>query len=284
MVRKGIKRNCYKKGHTKSRSQILQRFTLCLKFLATITFLMTISIIFILVYDFFTQCDFFNTKNLEVKGHQRLSKEDVIELSQIHLEQNILSINLSQARKRLLLHPWISEADVRRELPNGIYVKINEHQPLAILNLGRKFIINVHGTVFKEWKPSDPSNLPVIDGLDFSDLNIPGGEFRSVSFEAVMNVLKVGQNSESILPNKFIKRIHVDREIGITLYALNPIKAIKIGYDNYPGKYEKLKRVFLYMKNKQNFSDYNSINLINLNRIVLNSVHIKLISSGHKEA
>ncbi|MEE8480376.1 MAG: hypothetical protein V3T59_03955, partial [Desulfobacterales bacterium] len=91
----------------------------------------------------------------------------------------------------------------------------------------------------------------------------------------VMNVLQFGQNPESILYNRLIKKIHVDREIGLTLYAFNPIKAIKIGYDNYPGKYDRLKSVFLYLKNKQNFSGFNSIDLINLNRIVLNSVHIE---------
>jgi len=272
---KRIKRNYYINSHAKRRPQLLRRITLCLKIMAAITFVMMMSIIFVLGYDFFTQCDYFMASIIEVKGYKNLSKEEVIEQSQINIGQNILSINLSTARKRLLSHSWISEAEVRRELPNSIYIGIKEHEPLAILDIGRKFIINAHGTVFKEWKPSDPNNLPIINGLDFSDLNVPGGEFRSIPFEAVMNVLQLGRNPESILYNRLIKKIHVDREIGLTLYAFNPIKAIKIGYDNYPGKYDRLKSVFLYLKNKQNFSSFNSIDLINLNRIVLNSVHIE---------
>lgn len=275
MGHKRIKRNYYKNSHAKRRPQLLRRITLCLKIMVAITFVMMMSIIFVLGYDFFTQCDYFSASIIEVKGYKSLSKEEVIEQSQINIGQNILSINLSTARKRLLSHSWISEAEVRRELPNSIYIGIKEHEPLAILDIGRKFIINAHGTVFKEWKPSDTNNLPIINGLDFSDLNVPDGEFRSIPFEAVMNVLQFGQNPESILYNRLIKKIHVDREIGLTLYAFNPIKAIKIGYDNYPGKYDRLKSVFLYLKNKQNFSGFNSIDLINLNRIVLNSVHIE---------
>lgn len=275
MEHKRIKRNYYKNSHAKRRPQLLRRITLCLKIMVAITFVMMMSIIFVLGYDFFTQCDYFSASIIEVKGYKSLSKEEVIEQSQINIGQNILSINLSTARKRLLSHSWISEAEVRRELPNSIYIGIKEHEPLAILDIGRKFIINAHGTVFKEWKPSDTNNLPIINGLDFSDLNVPDGEFRSIPFEAVMNVLQFGQNPESILYNRLIKKIHVDREIGLTLYAFNPIKAIKIGYDNYPGKYDRLKSVFLYLKNKQNFSGFNSIDLINLNRIVLNSVHIE---------
>jgi len=270
-----IKRNYYKNSHAKRRPQLLRRITFCLKIMAAITFVMMMSIIFVLGYDFFTQCDYFRASIIEVKGYKSLSKEEVIEQSQINIGENILSINLSTARKRLLSHSWISEAEVRRELPNSIYIGIKEHEPLAILDIGRKFIINAHGTVFKEWKPSDPNNLPIINGLDFLDLNVPDGEFRSIPFEAVMNVLQLGRNPESILYNRLIKKIHVDREIGLTLYAFNPIKAIKIGYDNYPGKYNRLKSVFLYLKNKQNFSGFNSIDLINLNSIVLNSVHIE---------
>ena len=275
MEHRRIKKNYYKNSHAKRRPQLLRRITLCLKIMAAITFVMMMSIIFVLGYDFFTQCDYFRASIIEVKGYKSLSKEEVIEQSQINIGQNILSINLSTARKRLLSHSWVSEAEVRRELPNSIYIGIKEHEPLAILDIGRKFIINAHGTVFKEWKPSDPNNLPIIKGLDFSDLNVPDGEFRSIPFEAIMNVLQLGQNPESILYNRLIKKIHVDREIGLTLYAFNPIKAIKIGYDNYPGKYDRLKSVFLYLKNKQNFSGINSIDLINLNRIVLNSVHIE---------
>ncbi len=275
MGNRRIKRNYYKNSHTKKRPQLLRRITLCLRIMVAITFVMMMSIIFVLGYDFFTQCDYFRASTIEVKGYKSLSKKEVIEQSQINIGQNILSVNLSTVRKRLLSHSWISEAEVRRELPNSIYIGIKEHEPLAILDIGRKFIINTHGTVFKEWKPSDTNNLPIINGLDFSDLNVPDGEFRSIPFEAVMNVLQFGQNPESILYNRLIKKIHVDREIGLTLYAFNPTKAIKIGYDNYPGKYDRLKSVFLYLKNKQNFSGFNSIDLINLNRIVLNSVHIE---------
>ena len=275
MEHRRIKKNYYKNSHAKRRPQLLRRIILCLKIMAAITFVMMMSIIFVLGYDFFTQCDYFRASTIEVKGYKSLSKKEVIEQSQINIGQNILSVNLSTVRKRLLSHSWISEAEVRRELPNSIYIGIKEHEPLAILDIGRKFIINVHGTVFKEWKPSDTNNLPIINGLDFSDLNVPDGEFHSIPFEAVMNVLQFGQNPESILYNRLIKKIHVDREIGLTLYAFNPTKAIKIGYDNYPGKYDRLKSVFLYLKNKQNFSGFNSIDLINLNRIVLNSVHIE---------
>jgi hypothetical protein len=93
---------------------------------------------------------------------------------------------------------------------------------------------------------------------------------RSNPFDAVMDVLRLGQRAESVLPNKLIRQIMVDREIGITIYGFNKIKEIKLGYENYADKYDLLKKVLLYIKNINNFQDLVSIDLNNFNRAVVN--------------
>ena len=93
---------------------------------------------------------------------------------------------------------------------------------------------------------------------------------RSNPFDAVLDVLRLGQRAESVIPNKMIRQIMVDREIGITIYAFNKIKEIKLGYENYTDKYDLLKKVLLYIKNLNNFQDPVSIDLNNFNRVVVN--------------
>lgn len=275
---KRIRKNHYKSRFNKRRAQVIQSAIFCIKFLAGVGIVTGMSYVFIFCYDFLTQCDFFRAENVIVTGAHRLLPKQVITQARIDPGVNILSINLSLARKRLLAHPWIAEAEVRRELPNRIHIRICEQKPLAILDLGRKFIINSHGEIFKEWVASDPDNLPIISGLEFSDINV-SGKPGSIPFKAVMDVLQLGQKSGSILPNRLIKRIQVDREIGLTLYThddvnANKIKAIKIGYNNYSNKYDKLKEVLFYLKRKRGFSDLDSIDLNNSNRIVVNPVRI----------
>lgn len=258
--------------------------------IAGIAALSFISFVFIFGYDFFTQCDYFRAESLIVAGNNRLSEKQVIKQAQINKRVNVLSVNLSMTRKRLLRHPWIAEAEVARKLPNEIDIRIKEHKPLAILDVGRKFIINIHGEIFKEKSESDPENLPIISGLEFSDLNIPGesylscpkaragGHAHSTPFDAVMTVLQLGQEAESILPNRLIIRIRVDREMGLTIYMPDyempdyesgRVKAIKLGYNDYPDKYDRLKNVLFYLNKKSCFSDFDSIDLNNLNRIVV---------------
>jgi len=280
--RKRIRRNYYKNSAAKRRNKIIQRLIFCIKTTAVVTALLVVSFLFIFSYDFTTQCDYFRADRLVVTGENRLSEKQVLQQAQIKKGINIFSLNLSKTRKRLLAHSWIVEAEVSRELPSGINIRIQEHKPLAILDLGRKFIINTSGEIFKEMAASDPDHLPIISGLQFSDINVRGKPL-SIPFKAVMNVMELGQKSESVLPYKQLKLIQVDREMGLTIYAFDRIKAIKIGYNNYPDKYAKLKNILLYLKKRRRFSHIESIDLNNLNRIVVNPMKRESPAGNHKE-
>ncbi|MBW1822153.1 MAG: FtsQ-type POTRA domain-containing protein [Deltaproteobacteria bacterium] len=240
---------------------------------------------FVLIYDIITQCDYFKAKSLAITGNHMFSDKQIISQADLKKGINIFSVNLSIVEKRLLEHPWIEEAEINRELPSTIKVRIKEYKAVAIVDLGRRFLINNKGEIFKEWSAEVPGALPVINGLRYSDIPITSksrshgsGESdmalsmkeRSNPFDAVMNVLRLGQRAESVLPNKLIRQIMVDREIGITIYAFNKIKEIKLGYDNYADKYDLLKKVLLYIKDIKNFQDLVSIDLNNFNRVVVN--------------
>jgi len=279
---KRIRKNYYKNSGAGKRNKMLKRFVFGLKLTVVGTALVFVSLLFVFSYDFLTQCDYFKAKGLMVVGTHRLTKNQVLEQVNITNGVNIFSVNLSKVRKRLLAHSWIEDAEVRRELPSGINIRIKEQKPVAVLDLGRKFIINTHGEIFKEMDKADHCNLPMISGLEFSDINVKG-ELRSIPFDAVMKILGLGQKSESVLPCGLIKRIHVDREMGLTIYAFDHIGEIKIGYNDYPNKYAMLKEVLFYLKKNGGFSRLESIDLNNLNRIVVNPSKIESAAKGHKE-
>jgi len=279
---KQTRKNYYKGTSIKRRVKILQRFIFCFEMVAVIAVLTVMSLVFILGHDFITQCDYFRADNIVVKGAHRLSKQQILEQANITEGINILSVNLSIIRNTLMAHSWIAEAEVKRELPDIISIRIKEHEPLAILDLGRRFLIDVNGEVFKEWAASDLDVLPIVSGLQFSDLNV-SGESRSTAFNAVMEVLRLGREPDSILPNGRIRKIRVDRQTGLTLYAFDRVRAIKLGYHDYPDKYERLESVLFYLKKKRYFPDFNSIDLNHLDRIVVDLVRDESSAGDHKE-
>jgi len=286
LERKPIRKNYKKDGSARRRAKIMQRVKAGLKFTFVVTALLMTSFMFIFGYDFLTQCEYFRAQSLTVSGTKTLTQAHVLKQARLDTGINILSVNLTTVRKRLLTDSWIAAAEVRRELPSKIHIRITEHQPLAVIDLGRKFLINTHGEIFKEVSAADPANLPTISGLNISDVNATG-ENRGLAFDAVMKVLQLGQKSESVLPNRLIRKIEVDREIGLTIYAPDfesgRAQTIKIGYHDYPIKFSGLKDVMTYLKTKQGVARIDSIDLNDLDRIVVHPAGIESPPNDPKE-
>ncbi len=237
---------------------------------------------FILIHDLVTQCDYFAVKEVAIEGVRRLTHTQVTRQAQVSVGNNILSINLSLARKRLLAHPWIAEAEISRKIPSQLIIRIKEHSALAMVDFGQKFLLNHQGQIFKAFDPADQLHLPVISGLELADLKVfsmtessnpAQTAVDSLPFRAVMQVLDLGKKQGSILPNHMIRKIIVDRQIGLTIYAFDRLKAISLGYSDYLGKYHMLAKLFLYFKRQRNIFDYDRVDLNNLQRIVINPIN-----------
>jgi len=263
---------------------MLGRIILGFKVAAAVAALAAVTGFFILIHEIVTQCDYFATHKITIEGTQRLTHEQVARQARVRIGDNILSINLSLVRKRLLAHQWIAEAEVSREIPSQLIIRVKEHTALAVVDFGQKFLINHQGQIFKPYYPADQDDLPVISGLDLSDLKVfgrlessyPGRtSVDSAPFRAVMQVLKLGQKQVSILPNHLIRQISVDRQIGLTIYAFDRLKAISLGYSDYIAKYHMLARLFSYFKQRRSIFDFDRIDLNNLQRIVVNPIKME---------
>ena len=277
-LRKNVRKNFRKSEKAARRNKFLGGILLSFKVMAAVVALAVVTGFFILVYDLATQCDYFAARRMSIEGTRRLTPEQVARQARVRIGDNILAVNLALVRKRLLAHPWIAEAEVRREIPSRLIIRVKEHDALALVNIGQKFLINHQGQIFKAWEPSDPGNLPVISGLDVSDLTVYGRKQSSeknrapalsAPFKAVMQVLQMGLQQGSILPNRLVRQIKVDRQIGLTLYAFDSIKAINLGYSDYPGKYHVLANLFSYLKRQPSIFDVDRIDLNNLERVVV---------------
>jgi cell division protein FtsQ len=280
--RRKPRKNQRKGKKTEREFKFLGRILLGFKLIVAVAAVVTVSTFFILIHDILTQCDYFKISRLTIEGAQRLSEKEIAQQARVGKGVNILAVNLSLVRKRLLAHPWIAEAGVSREIPSGLTIRIKEHTPLAVVDVGQRFLINHSGKIFKTWDASDPVDLPVVNGLNVLDLppvygqtEPSEGEFargRTAPFKAVMKVLRLGRQQGSILPNRSIRQIQVDRQIGLTLYAFDRVKTINLGYDDYDGKYHMLAKLFSYLKRQRSGSDFDRIDLNNLNRVVVNSL------------
>jgi cell division protein FtsQ len=283
-----VRNKRYRKNQRKESPEVIRAkrvrgVVLFLKITFCIVSVPAMSSLFIFGHDLLTQCKYFESENIIIEGTERLTEIQVKKQAGIEDRINILSFNLSVARKKLLGHPWIEQAQVGREFPNTIFIRITEHKPLAVLDLGEKFILNTKGLIFKKLEPGDPENIPIVSGLSYSDVGTIQ-ESGSIRFTSVMEVLRLGNEPDSIVPNRMIHRINVDRQIGLSLNTSDQEKIIKLGFENYSEKYAQLKKVIFQLKDQYNFNDYNCIDLINPDRIVVYPVKNELEANQKGEA
>ena len=264
-----------------------------------------LSILFIFCHDVVTQCNALKTKTVAVTGNRRLNREEIWQKAGILPGSNILAVNSVAARKRLLAEPWIADAQIRREVPDGIHISIREHRALAVIDLGRKFLLDDAGTIFKEVAPRETNNLPVIEGLRYADIELQpsaGGtglpakqthqqstvDQKSASpFTAVVTVLRLGTPADSVIPNRHLSRIKVDGETGITLQTRKSPKTVKLGFHDYARKYSVLRRLLAYLQQHRpdGWREVEMVDLTNLERIVVEPVYEKGKASetGHRD-
>lgn len=109
----------------------------------------------------------FGLEYLDISGRSNTSEADIF--SSLGLEKNtpIMSIDLNEARERLLAIGWVEDVFVSRQLPNRLQIMIFERTPLALMQTtsGHK-VIDRQGVEITEADPALFSHLPVVSGTD----------------------------------------------------------------------------------------------------------------------
>lgn len=99
------------------------------KLFRTISYIL-LSIVMCLIFIVICMAVFLKIENIEVKGNDRYTPDEIIESSGITTGQNLYAINKNEAKENIYLeYPYISEVVIRRELPSTLHFKVYEEQP-----------------------------------------------------------------------------------------------------------------------------------------------------------
>jgi cell division protein FtsQ len=266
--KKQIRKNRFKKDQGKARQKIVGRLMVGLKLIALIAVLMGFSALFMVGYAAVTHTDYFRIEAIKVSGLSRLTEAAILTQAKIRTGDNLLAVNLGLVRKRLLVHPWIATARVAREIPGTICIEITEHKALAVLDLGRKFLINTNGRVFKECSPGDPQNLPLVSGITYADMSL-GDDALSPAMTAVVQVLQTSQAQNSAIPYAQIQEVTMDPGMGVALTAWQDQRRIKLGFAPFESKYQRIKQLLPYLRHSSTWQGFDAIDANNPDRIVV---------------
>jgi cell division protein FtsQ len=293
-VKKRVRRNYYKNSRAQRIEQFLSHCLMGFKVLLLAGGFAATSLLSILAYDAVTQSAYFEARRITVQGNKELSRDMILQQAGVKLHDNILSVNVSALRSRILVHPWIASAEVARELPDAIHIQVKEHVPIAMIQLDKRYYIGEDGQIFKPVSASDKIDFPLVTGFE-SDLD-RHDPWHSGLFSAVMEVLRLTRLDRDAVTSQSLQRIHVDEEMGLTLYAFVPMShpyveadfaplmgeglekappekpslvTIKIGFGDYESKYDRLGHVMSHLNGQDHPLKFQCIDLTDVDRVVV---------------
>jgi hypothetical protein len=140
---------------------------------------------------------------------------------------------------RLMAHPWIRRASVRREFPRRLVLRVREREPAAILLLDHLYYVDRTGMVFARLGAHDSLDVPFVTGIEAAVL---AGE-RPYPRRAVRQALKLLEFTRAAgLPFR-VSEVHIERGEGITIFPVAPPVALGFGWGHFPAKLVRLARV-----------------------------------------
>jgi len=215
------------------------------------------------IYHRLCQCDFFQITAVRIDGNRMTSKEQIAALSKIDIHSNLLAIDVVQVRSLLESHPWIARADVIRDWPNRLLIHLEEKNPVALLNRASGlFYLDSRGHIIAAASPAQELDFPVITGLENFPFNTAGAAHTPEVLQDVIDLLKLANRNNPILPQQNISEVHVADKGELILYLLDRPFPIYLGSDGkISTRYYRLVKVLRDLYKTREFAEVSYIRL-----------------------
>ena len=185
----------------------------------------------------FSENEYFTIRNLDVQSNGRLRPEHLREYGKVAEGQNLFAVNLAQVRANLESVPLIRSADIHRDLPDTLVIRVQERTALARLAEGaggHPVLVDRDGYVLGLGRQS---TLPMVAGAKERGLG-PGSVVQE---KAVLDGLAVLDLCDTTRLGTVVKiqKIEVRNADALTLYLAGG-EVIALGRDQLKARLEKL--------------------------------------------
>ena len=171
----------------------------------------------------------FNIKDVTVTGNNKLSKEEIISLSEIRTEENIFKTSKNDIKNRIKTNPYVENVKIRRKLPDKVEIIVVERVATYMLPFAKSYVyINNQGYMLEI--TSQKANLPIITGFSTPEENLHEGE-RLLSEDLVKlgEVLQIIESANANGIQELITKIDISNRQDYTIMLEKEKKLVHMG-------------------------------------------------------
>lgn len=250
-----------KKNKLKRRSgKIFREIVKAVTLVITIGF---IAFVMVYVYNCIITTSYLKLKDITVRGNERVTKEEILNLADVDPQSNILTLNLKDISRSVETNPWIKDTAIGREFPDRLVIEVRERDPAAfVLVDGSLYIMDWDGSVFKKFSNRDNVQLPILNGI------YKGGTVNRGLMKKALVLLRFLSANRNFPGIQHVSEIYGDDIYGFSLFARGGL-CLQLGSGDYGRKLKRLKPVLMDLGRKNLDTVYLSIDLTDYNNIVV---------------
>ncbi len=203
----------------------------------------------VVAYRYMTHASHFAVHHFVIKGHDRLSREEILTLTGLAYGDNIFSADIDRSRHHLLAHPWVQEAHIERMLPDTYAINLNEYQAIAVLDSGGaqspSYLVSATGVVFKQYEQDALLDLPTIRRVDGRQLRLDH-DVEVGWLGRAAELLRYYRQSR-VYRYARLQELHYDADQGFTLLFSPTGMHVHLGDQHFKDKLVKLGRILQHL-------------------------------------
>ncbi len=115
----------------------------------------------------------FKLERISVAGNSYVSAEDICRIAGVYKGQHMFQVETGAAAQKLKKDLRIEQASVRRVLPNGIVIEVEERRPVACVTWDFGFLeLDRTGVALNAYPKRHMQTLPLLAGIEVHDIYI----------------------------------------------------------------------------------------------------------------
>ena len=222
-----------------------------------------LSLALITGYQFLSSSSYFQLNNIVLAGVSDDFREELIKISGIKEEENLLSIESSTIRKNIERHPWIKSVYLKKDFPHTLYITAESEEAVAMVILETMSFMDKEGIIFKDVESNDCIDFPVVTGLSHGD------EKNGAKLKRVASLINAIHLCASPLLIKNLSEIHVKEDGAFIVYFKKLPFKVLFGREDFERKVDSLIDIISHLRTTYGLDQARSIDLNYIDRAVV---------------
>ncbi len=186
----------------------------------------------------------FAVSEIVTSGGKRRGPDDIANIAGIAKGQNVFAIDLDRARTRLAADPWIEGAELTRQLPGTITIRVTEREAAGVVAMAGdagNYLVTRDGAIIKRVEAGDPIDFHIVTGVPLKALV----DDREGATRMIRQALDLaGDYERSPLAQRSpLQEVHIESNGDLSLVVGKSATVLRMGAAPYRKKLDQAVRI-----------------------------------------